>query len=142
MPTHVQRLLVKMVLSFVCAAGVLGALVLGFLGIRAGAHGELERILAIVCVAMAAGSFLGLLGDDGLAETKPSFLSFGDKVMLVVSAPLIAGCTVVFVATLLPSWYVIVPVFAALWNAVFGHPRPAVSAPPPAHGPIQHPAYG
>jgi hypothetical protein len=142
MPSHVQRLLVKMVLSFVCATGVVGALVLGFLGIRAGAHGELERILAILCIAMVAGSYLGLRGDDGLADTEPSFLSFGDKVILVVSVPLIAGCTLVFVATLVPSWYVIVPVFAALWNAVFRRPRPAVSAPPPARGPVQHPAYG
>jgi hypothetical protein len=142
MMTPISRILVKTLLFVLSVAGVLGALVLGFIGIRAGAHGELERILAIVCIALAAGASLGVWGADGKEDAEVPFLTVGDRFTLLVSAPLLLFCAGVFVATLIPAWYVIVPTFAMLWGAVFGRAPRGVSAPPPAaHGEVHAPAY-
>jgi hypothetical protein len=140
MPSLFHAILVKMLLLLACVAGVVGALVLAFVGLRADEHGELERILAVACVAMAAAGLLGLTAHDDTSDLKPSVLSTGDTFMLLVTAPLLALCGGVFVLTLLPSWYVILPVFAALWGAVFARPRPPEPEPEPV--PVIVPAAG
>lgn len=142
MPEHVRALRVRAGLLFALAMGVVGALVLGFIGLRAGAHGELERILAIACLAMAAAGFVGLRADDGIADPRrPSALSFGDKLVVAVAAPLVLACLGVFVATLIPSWYVILPFFAALWKPIFGEPARAAITPEAELPPAVQPAY-
>lgn len=143
MPVHVHQLFVKTALLLVCATGVVGAVVFGIAGVRAGAHGEFERILAIACVALVAAAYLGLSAQDSIADVKLPSISFGDKVILVLSAPLLVFCTIVFVATLVPAWFVILPTFAAMWQAIFGRAARGVpAAPPPAHGAMREPAYG
>lgn len=142
MPSSISHLLIRAMFSFLFAAAVVGALVLGVIGLRAGDHGQLERILAIFCVFLAAASYLGVRGDQRKDE-KPPFLTLGDKLMVLVSAPLLLLCTGVFIATLLPSWYVIVPTFAVLWRPIFGRAPRGIAAPPPeAHGREPQPAYG
>jgi hypothetical protein len=142
MPEHIRALLVRTGLLSAFAIGILGALVLGFIGLRAGAHGELERVLAIACLAMAAAGFVGVRADDGIAEARqPSALSVGDKLVVAVAAPLVLACLGVFVATLIPSWYLIVPFFAALWRPIFGEPARATITPEAELAPAAQPAY-
>jgi hypothetical protein len=124
MPEHIRALVVRTALYSAAAMGVLGALVLGFVGLRAGDHGELERILAIACFAMAAGSLLGVRTDDGIADARrPSGLPLGDKVMMVVAAPLVLGC------------------LAVLWRPIFGEPARATIAPELERPRVPQPAY-
>jgi hypothetical protein len=142
MPEHIRALVVRTALYSAAAMGVLGALVLGFVGLRAGDHGELERILAIACFAMAAGSLLGVRTDDGIADARrPSGLPLGDKVMMVVAAPLVLGCLAVFVATFIPSWYLSLPFLAVLWRPIFGEPARATIAPELERPRVPQPAY-
>jgi hypothetical protein len=49
-----------MVLSIVTVLGIVGGIILGFVGLRSGTTGELVKICAIACFAMAAAGVLGL----------------------------------------------------------------------------------
>jgi hypothetical protein len=100
-------------LFIVCAMGLVGAIVIGLDGLMLGSAGELERIAAIACFALAAAGLVGVLADDGRRTRRPrSALEPADVFQLVAAAPILAIMVGTFVATLLPAIYVMLPFFA------------------------------
>lgn len=53
-------------LFIVAAAGIIGAILLGVVGLSEGSAGEPYRILALACLFGAAASLLGARLDDGI----------------------------------------------------------------------------
>ncbi len=104
-------------LFIVCAVGLSGGFVLGLDGLMVGSAGELERIAAIACFAMAAAGLLGMFADDGRRAMRPrrDRDQRGDVLRVIAVAPILALSVGVFVATLLPAIYVMLPVFA-VWG--------------------------
>ncbi len=101
-------------LFIVCAMGLVGAFVIGLDGLMLGSAGELERIAAIACFALAAAGLVGLLADDGRRTRRHrSALEPADVFQLVAAAPILAIMVGTFVATLFPAIYVMAPFFAA-----------------------------
>lgn len=130
-------------LFIVCAVGLVGAFVIGLDGLMLGSAGELERIAAIACLALAAAGLVGVLVDDGRrTRRRRSSLEPADVFQLVAAAPIFAIMVGAFVATLLPAIYVMVPLFAASAasqrRAARAHPGTGAA---PAKYPLAVPAY-
>ena len=68
-----------MLLFIVSALGLVGAFVVGLDGLMLGSAGELERIAAIACLALAAAGVVGVLADDGRRARKPGAASRGAR---------------------------------------------------------------
>jgi hypothetical protein len=109
-------------LFVITVLGALGAIVLGLVGLARGDAGELERILAIACIAMAAAGVVGLWSRTPGLSTSPSHveprrvaISLGDLFSAIAIAPVVALCAGVFLLTLIPSIYVSLPVLAIWW---------------------------
>jgi len=125
-------------LFIISLLGVIGAVVLGLVGLARGDAGELERILAIACFAMAAAGLVGRSADTPKVARTPHHLrvgvTAGDLLSAIAIAPTAALCVVVFLLTLLPAIYVMLPVFAIWW---FGSqsPRGRALEPAPARVP-------
>ena len=129
-------------LFVISAVGVVGALILGVDGLMlssAGHGGQLALIVAIAFVALAAAGLVGLLADDGRRDhTARRLFGHPDILHVVAVAPIMALSVGVFVATLIPAVYVMLPFFA-VWYWASG-------AAAERHGRIEatreHPAYG
>ena len=132
-------------LFIVCAAGLVGAFVIGLDGLMVGAAGERERIAAVACLALAAAGLVGVLVDDGRrTPRRRSSLEPADVFQLVAAAPILAIMVGTFVATLLPAIYVMVPFFSSWGPAASqrraARARPALGAASTGH-PLHAPAY-
>lgn len=130
-------------LFIISALGVAGAFILGLDGLMLGGAGELERISAIVCLAVAAGGIVGILADDGLRTRKPSRqrVERGDVLHLVAVAPILVLSVGVFLATLIPAIFVMLPFFAVWWLGWGEHRPETTTGAPAARRPLQVPAY-
>ena len=100
----------------VAVLGGIGCVVLGLLGLIRGDAGELERILAIACFAMAAAGVVGALArTPNPPRARPRRLSLGGAIMAVAIIPAMALSVGVFLLTLIPSVYVMLPFIAVWW---------------------------
>jgi len=100
----------------VAVLGGIGCVVLGLLGLIRGDAGELERILAIACFAMAAAGVVGTLArTPNPPRARPRRLSLGGAIMAVAIIPAMALSVGVFLLTLIPSVYVMLPFIAVWW---------------------------
>lgn len=136
-------------LFIISALGIVGGFVVGLDGLMLGSAGELERIAAIACFALAAAGLVGLLTDDGQRTRRTrQRVERGDVLHAIAAAPIVALSVGVFVATLIPAIYVSLPFLALWWYA--SHQRwPAALAPASApigterehEHPLQVPAY-
>ena len=135
-------------LFVISAVGVVGALILGLDGLMlesAGHGGQLELIVAIALVALAAAGLVGLLADDGRRDhTARRLLGHPDILHVVAVAPIMALSVGVFVATLIPAVYLMLPFFA-VWYWAAGaaaerHGRIEAAREQPAYG-SRAPAY-
>jgi hypothetical protein len=132
-------------LFVISAVGVVGAVILGLDGAMlasAGRGGQLELIIAIAFVAVAAAGLVGFFADDGRRDhTARRLLGRPNILHVVALAPIMALSVGVFVATLIPSVYVMLPFFAVWYWA-----SRASGASGDRHGRIdaarEHPAYG
>jgi small-conductance mechanosensitive channel len=100
---------------FLGIVGVVSCVVLEFAGLRAGDAGELPRILGIVCFAMAAAAYVGLVTDDGARapRTRPRVsVALGNVFAAICLAPFLAISTGVLLLSLLPALYFMYPFFA------------------------------
>jgi hypothetical protein len=97
------------------AAGIVGTIVMGLRGLTAGSAGELDRILALGFLFIAAASLLGIRIDDGRRPKTARVLTMSEGFLLLVASPLILLMLGVFLATLIPSIYVMLPIFA-VWH--------------------------
>ena len=122
-------------LLIVTAAGILGSIVLGIRGLAAGSSGELDRILAIGCFLAAVAGALGSWIDDGKHSKSAPVLTRDEQVQLLVATPLVLLMLGVFLVTLIPSIYVMLPVFV-VWHY---SSRLQPARPPPSQAPS--PAY-
>ena len=108
-------------LFVISAVGVVGAMILGLDGLMlasAGGGGELELIVAIAFVALAAAGLVGVLADDGSRDgTLTALLRHPGMLHVVAVAPIMALSVGVFVATLVPAVYVMLPFFAVWYWA-------------------------
>lgn len=104
-------------MMFVIAVlGGIGFVVLGLLGLVRGDAGQLERILAIACFAMAAGGVVGMLASTpNPPRARPRRITLGGAIMAVAIIPAMALSVGVFLLTLIPSVYVMLPFFALWW---------------------------
>ena len=104
-------------MMFVIAVlGGIGCVVLGLLGLVRGDAGELERILAIGCFAMAAAGVVGVLATTpNPPRARPRRITVGGTVMAVAIIPAMALSVGVFLLTLIPSVYLMLPFFALWW---------------------------
>lgn len=129
-------------LFIISAVGLVGAVVLGVVGLARGDAGELEQILAIACVAMAAAGIVGRQASVGTdhppRERHHVGVTLGDLFSAIVIAPWAAVCFGVFLLTLVPSIYVCLPVLAIWWlgsdERRERHDEPT-AAPPPLQQP-------
>jgi len=130
-------------LFIISALGIVGAFVVGLDGLMLGSAGELERIVAIACVALAVAGFVGLLADDGRRARASTRLRVerGDVLHAIAVAPIIALSLAVFIATLLPALYVMLPFFAVWWLGSHEGRGAVAPAPAVAGRPLQVPAY-
>lgn len=131
-------------LFIISAMGLIGGLVIGLDGLMLGSTGQLERIVAIACFAVAAGALVGLLADDGLRTRRRARerVEHGDVLHAIAVAPILALSVGVFVATLIPAVYVMLPFFALWW--LFGGEHRHEPARVPARAaerPLHAPAY-
>jgi hypothetical protein len=104
----------------ISVVGFLGAIVLGMVGLARGDAGQLERILAIAGLAMAASGLVGRFArTPDEVRTRPHVRAFanslGDLFSAIAIAPIVALCVGVFLLTLIPSIWVMLPVFAIWW---------------------------
>jgi hypothetical protein len=121
-------------LLIVTLAGMLGSVVLGLRGLAAGSAGELDRILALGCLFAAAAGFLGAWLDDGRRAKKTPLITRDEWVHLIVSSPIVLLMIGVLLVTLIPSIYVMLPVFAVWHFTSRAHPEPPASrTPEPAY---------
>jgi hypothetical protein len=130
-------------LFILSAIGIVGAAIFGIAGLTAGGT-ELERILAIAFVALAAAGFVGRQtkradrrADVGLPidiERRP--ITLGGVVSAVAAAPILAISLGTFVLTLIPSLFVCLPLFVLWWF----ESRPERALPAPAHAPLPAPS--
>ena len=133
-------------LFMISALGIVGAFVVGLDGLMLGSAGELERVAAIACMALAAAGFVGLMADDGLRSSAPTRqrVERGDVLHVIAVAPIMALSVGVFLATLLPAIYVMLPFLAVWWFGTQARRPAATVAPASAAGrgrPLQVPAY-
>lgn len=132
-------------LFIISALGVVGGLVIGLDGLMLGSAGQLERIAAIGCFALAAAGLVGLLADDGRrARSRRVRVERGDILHVIAVAPIMALSVGVFVATLIPAVYVMLPFFAVWWFAGAERRHAPAYVParaPGAERPLQTPAY-
>ena len=126
-----------MLLFIVAAAGIAGSVLFGVLGLDAGHAGELERIFALMCFFMAAAAMVGVVLDDGIGDWSAPPLTRDQKVHLLVGLPVAVFMLLVFLATLIPAIYVLLPIFAARRVILYAQ-RPGPQRPGRAHG---APAY-
>jgi hypothetical protein len=129
-------------LFIVSAVGIVAAFVIGLDGLMLGSAGELERIMAIACFAFAAAGLVGVLADDGRRARKPhrDRVEGGGVFQAIAAAPIVLCCGAVFLATMIPALYLMLPFFVLSWP--FAARRPAEEAAAPAVGrPLQVPAY-
>jgi hypothetical protein len=134
-------------LFIISALGIVCGFVVGLDGLMLGGAGELERIAAIACFALAAAGLVGLLADDGWRTRRTRRrVERGAVHHAIAVAPIMALSVGVFVATLIPAIYVSLPFLAVWWYA--SHQRwPAALAPargasePDLAPPLQVPAY-
>ncbi len=98
----------------ITAAGIVGSLILGVDGMIRGSEGELSRIFAIACFFMAAAGFLGIAFDasssDSPSRVRPSIV-IADVLSAIAIAPIVIVCTGVFLLTLVPSMFLMLPAF-------------------------------
>ena len=136
-------------LFVISAVGAVGALILGLGGLMRGSAGQLELIAAIACFALAAAGVVGLLADDGRrdhtrAETRRALVGHPNVLHVVAVAPIMALSVGVFLATLIPAVFVMLP-FLAAWYLVSGATAQPAREGAPATGhydhPLQFPAY-
>lgn len=120
-------------LLIVTAAGILGSVILGLRGLAAGSAGELDRILAIACVFFAAAGVLGTWIDDGKRSKTVPVLTRDQRVHLLVATPLVLLMLGVFLVTLIPSIYVMLPFFAVWHYTSRPHAETPRRAPAPAY---------
>lgn len=100
----------------VAVLGGIGFVVLGLLGLIRGDAGQLERILAIACFAMAAAGVVGMLASTpNPPRERPRRLTLSGTIMGVAIIPAMALGVGVFLLTLIPSVYVMLPFFAVWW---------------------------
>src|SRR3954447_15959916 len=108
-------------LFVISAVGVVGALILGLDGLmlaNAGRGGQLELIVAIAFFALAAAGLVGLLVDDGRRDhTARAIVGRPNILHVIAVAPIMALSVGVFVATLIPAVYVMLPFFAVWYWA-------------------------
>lgn len=121
------------------ALGAGGFVVLAVLGLSSGGT-ELERILAIACFFMAAAGFVGFATQDARKPRipRPRASVMGDLFSAVAIAPVAMVCAGVFLLTLVPAIYVMLPVLA-VWRLSFA-PVTRERAPAPRRG-TGMPAY-
>ena len=138
-------------LFVISAVGFLGAIIFGLDGLMLGSAGQLELIVAIACFALAAAGLVGVFADAGdrnRAETAHGRGLVGHPNVLhaVAVAPIMALSVGVFVATLIPAVFVMLP-FLAVWYLVSGatarlaHAGAPAVAPADREHPLQVPAY-
>ena len=135
-------------LFVISAVGVVGALILGLDGLMlgsagagagAGQRGQLELIVAIAFLALTAGGVVGLLVDDGRRDhTARAVLGHPNLLHVAAVAPIMALSVGAFVATLIPSVYVMLPFFAVWYwaSGAAAERRGRIEAP------REYPAYG
>ena len=132
-------------LFIIAIAGFIGAAAFGLLGLSRGDAGQLERILGIACLAMAASGLVGRFArTPGEPRPKPRVrriaISLGDLFSAVAIAPIVALCVGVFLLTLVPSIYVMLPVFAVWWaTSEMGRGRREPIEPTALPGPLPEP---
>lgn len=132
-------------LFIISILGVLGAAIFGFLGL---AHGgaQLERILAIAFIAMAAAGIVGRWArrmgpiTPIHVDTRRAAIEVSDMISLLVSLPIIALCIGVFLLTLIPSAFVMLPFLAVWWFGAEHGERVVEPAPAPAPARLPEPA--
>lgn len=124
-------------LFIVAAAGFIGAILLGVVGLTEGSAGEPYRILALACLFGAAASLLGARLDDGIRSRTRTVLTRDELFHLLMATPLVLLMLWILLVMLVPSIFVMLPVFAA-WH--YGsRPGPSATPRPPSGAP--QPAY-
>jgi hypothetical protein len=129
-------------LFIIAVLGVIGGVVLGLVGLARGDAGELERILAIACFAMAASGLVGRSARDpstARVRARRVAIEVGDLITAIAVAPVVALCAIVFLLTLIPSVYVMLPVFTVWWLGSETR-RGRHVEPTPLPGPMPEPA--
>jgi hypothetical protein len=120
----------------IAVLGFIGGGVLGLVGLARGDAGELERILAIACFAMAASGLVGRAA-KGPSEARTGAVRHPLRIGVLCAiaiAPTAALCVGVFLLTLIPSVYVMLPVFAFWWlGSETRHGRHPEHVPAPLH---------
>jgi len=125
-------------LFIVAAAGIIGAIVLGLIGLTEGASGgEPYRILALACLFATAASVLGTWLDDGVRSRTRTVVTRDEVVHLLMATPLVLLMLWILVVMLIPSIFVMLPIFAAWYYA--SRPGPSSTPTPPSRAP--EPAY-
>ncbi len=120
-------------LFIAAAVGIAGSFVFGLLGLVAGPAGQLERILAVICLAMTAAAVLGVVLDDGTREPSHAVMTREEKAELFIALPIALLMVGVLLATLVPAIYVMLPVFAARSAFLGGRTGPREVPPGRAH---------
>jgi hypothetical protein len=122
--------------------GIIGTVIFGMAGLRPGGT-ELERVLTVIFLAIVAAGIVGRKAEraiDGRLRPEPHLevarRPIGGVIMTAAVAPILAMSIGVFVLTLIPSVFAMLPFLAVWWLATEGradhtHPVP-VEAPVPA----------
>ncbi len=97
-----------MLMILLSAIGIVGAVGFGVLGITSDA-GQYERILALAFLAMGAAGIVGYVVQDGEKPHSEGSYGVTGIVMAVVSVPVMVISAGVFVATLIPCFYLMLP---------------------------------
>ena len=125
-------------LFIVAAIGIVGSILFGLIGLVTEQAGELERIFALMSFFMAAAAVIGIVLDDGISDRSP-VLTREEKIDLWIGLPVALFMLVVLLATLIPSIYVMLPVFAA--RRLFLSAQRPRELPPPGRRAHHAPAY-
>jgi hypothetical protein len=128
-----------MLLIIAAVTGFAGTIFFGLQGLHGlgAGGGELERVFALMSFFMLAAAVVGMVLDDGIGVRPPSLLTTDEKIQMLVGIPLAIFMTAVFLGTLLPSMYVMLPFFGV--KRVIQHSRrpgelpPAPARPAPAY---------
>lgn len=126
--------------------GIVGAVGFAIAGLSPSGT-ELERILAVVCAAMAAAGIVGgqtQRAIEGRTDVMPRLddlerlSKLAGAFMAIAAAPILAIMIGAFVGTLIPSVFVLLPLFAIVWLVSPG--MRGEHAPAPAPAPLPAPA--